>query len=169
MITKCQEYLEAGLSRSMKNSNVIHSVLSTSCPSIINLVQILHLGNKRNGGGDYSAQKEGYQRNIWKTYSWSLFRLIWLNRSVITVLYAKMTIKNHGCLLFEVISRIESCIKVLSKMDCNIIQIIWIIVTFTKIVTSVMGSVAHTSLNLLLGYQILSDIIQIFGRNEKDS
>jgi hypothetical protein len=36
----------------------------------INLVHLIHLGNKRNG--DSCAQKEAKQRRIWKTYSWPL-------------------------------------------------------------------------------------------------
>jgi hypothetical protein len=57
----------------------------------IKLVHLLHLGNKRNGGGS-CTQKEAKQRNIWKTYSWPLSGLKFLNRSVITVLYVERTI-----------------------------------------------------------------------------
>jgi hypothetical protein len=54
------------------------------CVSPIHFVHLLHLQNKRNGGGDSRAQKEANQRKIWKTYSWTLSKMNWLNRSVIT-------------------------------------------------------------------------------------
>jgi hypothetical protein len=53
----------------------------------INQVYLLHLGNKRNGGGVSHSQKWARQRWIWKTYSWPLPGLKFSNRSVITVLY----------------------------------------------------------------------------------
>jgi hypothetical protein len=58
----------------------------------INLVHLLHLGNKRNGGEGSCAKKEAKQRRIWKTYSWLFSGLIFFNRSVITVLYVERTI-----------------------------------------------------------------------------
>jgi hypothetical protein len=49
---------------------------------LINLVYLLHPGNKRNwgGGGGSCVHKEAKQRRIRKTYSYLLSRLIWLNR-----------------------------------------------------------------------------------------
>jgi hypothetical protein len=77
----------------------------------INLVHLLHLGNKRNGGGGGSrAQKEAKRRWIWKTYSWPLSGLKHFNRSVITVLYVERKIAIHGY-LFLTISRIGSCMS----------------------------------------------------------
>jgi hypothetical protein len=56
-IANCREYLEAGLSGSMRNSILIRSDLFVSGPSIINLVHpLLNLTNESNGGG--CEQKE---------------------------------------------------------------------------------------------------------------
>jgi hypothetical protein len=68
----------------------------------INLVRLLHLGNKRNGvgGGGSRAQKEAKQRRIWKTYSWPLSGLKFFNTNVITVLYVERMIAIYGCHLF---------------------------------------------------------------------
>jgi hypothetical protein len=75
----------------------------------INLVHLLHLVNKRNGGGS-CAQKEAKQRRILKTYSWLLSVLKFFNRSVITVLYIERTIAIYGCIFYV-------------KQGCNMIQI----------------------------------------------
>jgi hypothetical protein len=74
------------------------------CVRPINLVHLLHLGNKRNGGGDSSAQNEAKQWKIWKTYSWPLSGLKFFNRSMITVLYIERTIAVYGYDLFYTIS-----------------------------------------------------------------
>jgi hypothetical protein len=66
----------------------------------INLVYLLHLGNKRKGGRGSCAQKEARQRRIRKTYSWILSGLKFFNRSVISVLYVERTIAIHDCHLF---------------------------------------------------------------------
>jgi hypothetical protein len=58
------------------------------------------------------------------------------------LLYAERTIANYGCHLFWTISRIGSCIPILSKMEKNMIQIILIL---TNIVILVMNSMVHTS------------------------
>jgi hypothetical protein len=68
------------------------------CVRPINLVHLLQLGNKRNGGS--RAQKEAKQRNIWKTYSWPLSGLIFFSRSVITGFYVERTIAIYDCYLF---------------------------------------------------------------------
>jgi hypothetical protein len=61
----------------------------------VNLVHLLHLGNKK--WGEYCVKKEAKQRTIWKTYSWPLSVLKFFNRSVITVLYVERTIAFYGC------------------------------------------------------------------------
>jgi hypothetical protein len=61
------------------------------CVSPINLVHLLRLGNKREGGGS-CAQKEANQRRIWKTYSLPLSGLKFFKRGVIIVLYVERTI-----------------------------------------------------------------------------
>jgi hypothetical protein len=64
----------------------------------INLVHLLHLGNKRNGGSH--AQNEAKQHRIWKTYLYPLSGLKFFNRSLITVLYVERTIAIYGCHIF---------------------------------------------------------------------
>jgi hypothetical protein len=61
------------------------------------------------------------------------------------MLYVERTIANYNHHLFNAISRIGSFIPILSKMEDNMIQITEIIITSTKIVISVMGSICHTS------------------------
>jgi hypothetical protein len=65
--------------------------------------------------------------------------------------------KSQFMIYFILILELDlSCTPILSNMECNIIQIIAIIVTLNKIVISVMESMAHTSLlNFLLDHQIL--------------
>jgi hypothetical protein len=62
----------------------------------INLVHLLHLGNKRMGGGDSCTKKEAKKWKIWKTYSWLLYGLIYFNRIVIKLLYVEKTIAIYG-------------------------------------------------------------------------
>jgi hypothetical protein len=52
----------------------------------INLVQLLHIGNKRHEVGGSQAQKEAKQRRIWKIYAWPLSGLKLFNRSLIKVI-----------------------------------------------------------------------------------
>jgi hypothetical protein len=66
--------------------------------SPINLVHLLHLGNKRNGG--FSQTEGGKKWSSWKTYSWPLSGLKFFNSSVITVLYVERIITNDGHHLF---------------------------------------------------------------------
>jgi hypothetical protein len=89
-IANSQEYLEpdAGLSGSMRNSNLISSDLSASGPSTLPIFFTL----ETIGMVGSRAQKEAKQRRIWKTYSWPLSGLKFFNRSVITVLYVERTI-----------------------------------------------------------------------------
>jgi hypothetical protein len=88
--------------------------------------------------------------------------------------------ENHKLWLLSILNyfRVASCIPISSNMECNLIHMIGIIVTLTKIVASVMGSRKYgiyspcinkyeLSVNLLLDYQILFCIIQICGMNEK--
>jgi hypothetical protein len=77
--------------------------------SPINLVHLLHLGNK--GMGASCAQKESNQRQICKTYSWLLSGLKFFKRTVITVLYVERTIAIYDGHLFYTISRIGSCMS----------------------------------------------------------
>jgi hypothetical protein len=60
-IANCQEYLEpnAGLSGSMRNSNLIHSDLSASGPSTLSI--FFTLKTKGMGGEGSCAQKEAKQ------------------------------------------------------------------------------------------------------------
>jgi hypothetical protein len=81
-----------GLSGFMRSPNFIHSKLSASRPSTLSIFFTLET---RMGGS--CAQEEAKQQNIWKTQSWLLSSLIWLNRSLITVLYVNRTIANYGC------------------------------------------------------------------------
>jgi hypothetical protein len=103
-IANCREYLEpqGGLSGSMRNSNLIHSDLSTSGPSTLSIFFTLEKEGMWREGGGSCTQNEAKQRRIWKTYSWPLSGLKFFNRSVITVLYVERTIA---------ISRIGSCMS----------------------------------------------------------
>jgi hypothetical protein len=96
-IVKCRAYLEARLSGSMRNSNLIHSVFfisgSSTSPSSSPWKQ-------KELRGASNTKNEAKQRNISISDSWPLFRLILLNRSVITVLYAEMTIAIYDNHLF---------------------------------------------------------------------
>jgi hypothetical protein len=65
-IENFREYMEAGLSGSMRNSDLIHSDLSASGPSTLSIFFTL----KTKGMGGSHAQKEAKQQWIWKTYSW---------------------------------------------------------------------------------------------------
>jgi hypothetical protein len=58
MIANCQEYLEpeAGLSGSMRNSNLIHSDLSVSGPSTLSIFFTLE---KTGMGGQFSRTEGG--------------------------------------------------------------------------------------------------------------
>jgi hypothetical protein len=91
-IENCGEYLDpdAGLSGSMRNSNLIHSDLSASGPSALSI--FFTLETKGMGGEGSRAQKEAKQWRIWKTYSWPLSELKFFNRSVIKVLYVERKI-----------------------------------------------------------------------------
>jgi hypothetical protein len=66
------------------------------CVSPIKLFHLLHLGDKMNRWWVSCAQKEAKKRNIWKTYSCSLSRLKFFNRSVITELYVGRTIEIYN-------------------------------------------------------------------------
>jgi hypothetical protein len=59
------------------------------------------------------------------------------------LLYAEKTITIND--QFYTIFRIGSFIKILLKMECNMIQIIEIMVTLIRIVILVLGRTAHTS------------------------
>jgi hypothetical protein len=96
-IANCREYLEAGLSGSMRNPNLIHSDLSASVPSTLSI--FFNLETKGMGGGS-RTQKDAKQRRIWKTNSWTLSGLKFFNRSVITVLYVERTIAIYDYFLF---------------------------------------------------------------------
>jgi hypothetical protein len=106
-LENCQEYLEAGLSGSMKNSNLINSYFSASSPSTLSIFFTLETKGMGNDEGWSSCkQKEAKQRKIWKTYSRSLSGLVIFNRSVITVLYDERIIAIYDCHLFWTLSRI---------------------------------------------------------------
>jgi hypothetical protein len=109
-IANCQEYLEpqAGLSGSMRNSNLIHSDLSASGPSTLSIFFTLETKGIM-GGEDCCTQNEAKQRRIWKPYSWPLSGLKFFSRSVITVLYVESTITIYD--LLQTISRIGSCMS----------------------------------------------------------
>jgi hypothetical protein len=91
-IENCREYLEpeAGLSGSMRNSNLIHSDLSVSGPSTLSIFFTLETKGKE--GGCSRAQKDAKHQRFWETYSWPLSGLKFFNRSVITVLYVERKI-----------------------------------------------------------------------------
>jgi hypothetical protein len=110
-IENCREYLEpqAGLSGSMRNSNLIHSDLSASVPSTFLI--FFTLETKGIGGGSSCAQKEAKQRQTLKTYSWPLSGLKFFNRSVITMLCIERKIAIYHCHQFLSISRIVSCMS----------------------------------------------------------
>jgi hypothetical protein len=114
--------LEYGMSESMRSSNLIRSDLSKSGSSTLFI--FFTLENKGIGRGCPFAEKESKQPMIQEIYSWPLFRLIWLNRSVITLFYVERKIAIHGYYLSLTISRIGSFIPILSMMDCTMIQII---------------------------------------------
>jgi hypothetical protein len=125
-VANCSEYLEpqAGLSGSIRNSKLIHEKLLLDplrlvCFSPINLVHLLHLGNKRNGGGS-CVKKEAKQQRIWKTYSWPLSGLKFFNKSVITVVYVASLIAIYCCHLFYT-NFLNWILYV--KQGCNMIQI----------------------------------------------
>jgi hypothetical protein len=110
----------------------------------IHLVHIIHLENKRNSGGwGLSLTEWGKAVEDLENLIMAILKIDWLNRNVITVIDVDRTIANYD--LFYNISITVSCISKLSKIDCNMIQIIGIIVHLTKIVISVMGSMCHTS------------------------
>jgi hypothetical protein len=62
----------------MRNSNLIHSDLSTSGPFILSI--FFTLKTKEMGENSFFAQKEAKQRRIWKTYSWPSSGLKFFNR-----------------------------------------------------------------------------------------
>jgi hypothetical protein len=64
-IENWQKYLEAGFSGYMKNSNLIHSDLSTSGPSTLSIFPTL----KKKGMEGSCAKKESKQQIIQETYS----------------------------------------------------------------------------------------------------
>jgi hypothetical protein len=95
-MASCQEYLkpQAGLSGSMRNSNLIQSDLSVPAPSILSI--FFTLGTKGmvaiGEGGVSLAQKEARQQRIWKNYSWPFPGLKFFNRNKVKVLYVERTI-----------------------------------------------------------------------------
>jgi hypothetical protein len=96
-IAKFREYMEpqAGLSGSMRNSNLIHLDLSVSgllTLSISFTLETKGMGFSRTEGGKVADDME--------TYSWPSSGLIFFNRSVITVLYVEKKISIYGCHLF---------------------------------------------------------------------
>jgi hypothetical protein len=73
---------------------------------------------------------------------------------------------NYGYHIFHNLSRIVSCIPTFPEMECNMIQVIWTIITLTKIVISCFSHGKYDkyfplmnkylpSLNLLFGHRIL--------------
>jgi hypothetical protein len=69
----------------------------------------------------------------------AIVQIDWLNRSMIKVFYDHSTYENYDGHPFLTFSKIRSCIPVLSKNKCNMIQIIAIKVALTKIVISYFG------------------------------
>jgi hypothetical protein len=96
-IAKFLEYLEAGLSGSMRNPNLINSDLSVSDPLTLSIFFTLETIGMEGGS---RAQKDSIHWSILKTYSWPLSSLKFFNRSVITVLYVEKKIAIHGYHLF---------------------------------------------------------------------
>jgi hypothetical protein len=170
--TNCQGYLEARLSGSMRNSNLIHSDLFASGPSALSIFFTLEI--KQRGIVRFLPTEEGKAVEYLETYSCPLFRLIFLNKSVIKMLYVERIIAIYYP--FKTISRIGTSIPILSKIECNTIQIISIIVTLTKIGIFIRSwELWHLlpthgqilTITKFVAWLSIFCIIRIYGRNGK--
>jgi pantothenate synthetase len=99
-IVRCREYLEAGLSGSMRNSNLIHSDLSASVPSTFSLSFTLETKGKGGESGRVLAQRRKKIIKKLKDFFVAIDQIDLAQQKCDHIVYAERTITIYGCDLF---------------------------------------------------------------------